>query len=62
MSPRSGSGPGAGPPDTDTSDGQVVHQRRDHQCVTALPGTDDHDHRAPVTVDEMVDLGRQTAS
>ncbi len=41
---------------------QLLHQRQEHRRVARLPRGDQRDQRAPVTVDELVDLRRQAAS
>ena len=39
---------------------QVMHQLREHGCVTGLAGAEQHDHRPAVSVDHVVDLGGQS--
>ena len=43
-------------------DAEVIHQDREHRCVTCLTGTDEDDQRETAPVDEMMDLRAQSAS
>ena len=42
--------------------GQLCHQRQEHRRVARLSRGDQRDQRAPLAVDELVDLRRQAAS
>ncbi len=55
-------GAGARPARPAPGDAEVIHQDREHRCVTCLTGTDEDDQRQTAAVDEVMDLRAQSAS